>query len=177
MKQPARAPQDKKPAAKTQRKTRDESNAEARDRKRDKKHRGNASGSRANPVTVNKKSGESAVSKDPRIGSKKPIALGPVTADAQPAKKVAKVAKPVEDKKVLLSPEEELAKLENDERLDTLLDRLEKDETLSAEDQAWLDQTLDRIDVLMEELGIALDDGAEDEQAEEDMYRLLKGGQ
>jgi hypothetical protein len=29
----------------------------------------------------------------------------------------------------------------------------------------------------MEELGIALDDGAEDEQAEEDMYRLLKGGQ
>lgn len=99
MKQPARAPQDKKPAAKTQRKTRDESNAEARDRKRDKKHRGNASGSRANPVTVNKKSGESAVSKDPRIGSKKPIALGPVTADAQPAKKVAKVAKPVEEKK------------------------------------------------------------------------------
>ena len=74
-----------------------------------------------------------------------------------------------------MTPEEELAKLENDERLDTLLDRLEKGETLSGEDQAWLDETLDRIDELMETLGIALDDDAEDEQAEEDMMRLLKG--
>ena len=76
---------------------------------------------------------------------------------------------------MILSPEEELAQLENDERLDTLLDRLENGDALSAEDQAWLDASLDRIDVLMEQLGIALDDGAEDEQAEEDMYRLLKG--
>lgn len=65
--------------------------------------------------------------------------------------------------------------LENDQRLDALLDRLESGETLSAEDQAWLDQSLDRIDVLMEQLGIALDDDADDEKAEEDMYRLLKG--
>ncbi|SUB14287.1 Der GTPase-activating protein YihI [Pantoea agglomerans] len=73
-----------------------------------------------------------------------------------------------------LTPEEELAKLENDERLDALLDRLENGETLSAEDQGWLDASLDRIDELMEQLGIVMDD-AEDEQAEEDMYRLLKG--
>ncbi|WP_338559463.1 Der GTPase-activating protein YihI [Erwinia sp. E_sp_B04_7] len=176
MKQPARAPQDKKPAAKTKRKTRDETNAEARDRKRDKKHRGNASGSRANPVTTSQKSGGGQANKDPRIGSKKPVALGPATAETQPVKKTAKVAKPVEEKKVSLSPREELTALENDQRLDTLLNRLEKEETLSAEDQAWLDQTLDRIDVLMEELGIALDDDVEDEEAEEDMYRLLKGG-
>jgi ribosome assembly protein YihI (activator of Der GTPase) len=75
---------------------------------------------------------------------------------------------------VCLTPEEELAKLENDERLDALLDRLENGETLSAEDQGWLDASLDRIDELMEQLGIVMDD-AEDEQAEEDMYRLLKG--
>ena len=42
-------------------------------------------------------------------------------------------------------------------------------------DRAWLDETLDRIDELMEQLGIDMDDEAEDEQAEEDMYRLLKG--
>lgn len=75
-----------------------------------------------------------------------------------------------------LTPEEELAALENDERLDALLDRLENGETLKAEDQAWVDQTLDRIDVLMEKLGIALDDNVDDEKAEENMYRLLKGG-
>lgn len=174
MKQPARAPQDKKPAAKNRRKTRDDINAEARDRKRDKKHRGNASGSRANPVTQSSKGGGSASEKDPRIGSKKPVALGADAATSKPAKP-AKVAKPKAEKKPRLTPEEELAKLENDERLDNLLDRLEKGETLKAEDQAWLDQTLDRIDVLMEELGIALDDDADDEEAEEDMYRLLKG--
>lgn len=66
--------------------------------------------------------------------------------------------------------------LENSERLDTLLDRLEKGEVLTAEEQAWLDQTLDRIDVLMEQLGIELSDNIDDEEAEEDMYRLLKGG-
>lgn len=106
---------------------------------------------------------------------KKPIALGPDVVASKP--KPAKVAKPVVEKKARLSPEEELAQLENDERLDALLDRLENGDALSAEEQAWLDQSLDRIDVLMEQLGIALDDDAEDEQAEEDMYRLLKGGQ
>ena len=35
-----------------------------------------------------------------------------------------------------MSPEDELAKLENDERLDALLDRLENGEVLSAEEQA-----------------------------------------
>ncbi|CCP05113.1 Der GTPase-activating protein YihI [Erwinia amylovora] len=171
MKQPARTPRDKKPTSRVKRKTREEINQEARDRKRDKKHSGNASGSRANPVTVSQKGDKSKAAKDPRIGSKKAIALG---ADAAPIKPV-KAAKPAVAKKPRLTPEEELAMLENDQRLDALLDRLESGETLSAEDQAWLDQSLDRIDVLMEQLGIALDDDADDEKAEEDMYRLLKG--
>jgi ribosome assembly protein YihI (activator of Der GTPase) len=34
--------------------------------------------------------------------------------------------------------------------------------------------TLDRIDELMEQLGIEMDE-EEDQEAEEDMYRLLKG--
>lgn len=175
MKQPARTPQDKKPATRVKRKTRDELNQEARDRKRDKKHSGNASGSRANPTTASQKGNGGKPAKDPRIGSKKPIALGADVAAAKPVKP-AKVTKPAVEKKPRLTPEEELAMLENDERLDTLLDRLESGDTLSAEDQAWLDQSLDRIDVLMEQLGIALDDDADDEKAEEDMYRLLKGG-
>ncbi|WP_349844108.1 Der GTPase-activating protein YihI [Pantoea dispersa] len=171
MKQPAPA-QRGKPAAKAKRKSREELNQEARDRKRDKKHSGHKSGSRANPEMQSAGKGHSKKSADPRVGSKKPVAL---VADGKtlPEKKVAKPKPKAE--KVRLTPQEELAKLENDERLDTLLDRLESGETLSAEDQAWLDETLDRIDELMETLGIALDDDAEDEQAEEDMMRLLKG--
>lgn len=175
MKQPAHTPLAKKNATKTKRKSRDELNQEARDRKREKKHRGNTSGSRANPVTESQKNGSDGKNRDPRLGSKKPVALGSEGATAKPAR-AAKAVKPQAEKKPRLTPQEELASLENDERLDTLLDRLESGESLSAEEQAWLDQTLDRIDVLMEQLGIALDDDVEDEAAEEDMYRLLKGG-
>ncbi|ORM62473.1 Der GTPase-activating protein YihI [Pantoea rodasii] len=171
MKQPAPAQRGK--PAKAKRKSREELNQEARDRKRDKKHSGLKAGNRANPETKGAGKGQGQKNADPRTGSKKPVAL---VADGktQPEKKPAATVKPKAEK-VRLTPEEELAKLENDERLDTLLDRLESGETLSAEDQAWLDQTLDRIDELMEALGIALDDGAEDEQAEVDMMRLLKG--
>jgi len=173
MKQPARAAHGK-PAVKAKRKSRDDINNEARDRKRDKKHRGHASGSRANPAASENNGGRQASSgKDPRIGSKKPVALiadgKTVTASVKKSEQ-----KPSAEKKARLTPEEELAKLENDERLDALLDRLENGETLSAEDQGWLDASLDRIDELMEQLGIVMDD-TEDEQAEEDMYRLLKG--
>lgn len=68
--------------------------------------------------------------------------------------------------------------LENDERLDALLERLEKGEALSAEEQTWVDAKLDRIDALMQELGLSYDDDEDEEEDEgkEDMMRLLKGG-
>lgn len=81
---------------------------------------------------------------------------------------------PTAEKPVRLSLQEELEMLENDPRLDALLDRLEKGETLSAKEQSWLDETLDRIDILMEQLGISLDDDEEDEEQEEDMLQLLR---
>lgn len=169
MKQPARAARGK-PAAK--RKSREELNIEGRERKRDKKHRGHASGSRANPVAQSQGQKSGAKAKDPRVGSKKPVPLLPEAQTLQKTDVKKKAAKP---EKMAVTPAEELAMLENDERLDQLLDRLEKGDALSAEEQAWLDETLDRIDVLMEELGIEMDDDADDEQAEEDMLRLLKG--
>ncbi|ARJ41945.1 GTPase-activating protein [Pantoea alhagi] len=170
MMKPARKPQSSA-APKVKRKSHEDKNQEARDRKRDKKRRGHAAGSRANPVMSQSDKNSAAKEKDPRIGSKKPVPLlkeGVAVTAAKPIKKA-----PVEQKP-LMEPADELAMLENDERLDGLLDRLENGEVLSAEDQAWLDQTLDRIDVLMEQLGIGLDDDEEDE-ADEDMYRLLKG--
>ena len=77
----------------------------------------------------------------------------------------------------MLSPQAELELLENDERLDALLERLEEGETLTAEEQSWVDAKLDRIDELMQQLGLSYDDeDEEEEERQEDMMRLLKGG-
>ncbi|ACT08958.1 protein of unknown function DUF414 [Dickeya chrysanthemi Ech1591] len=169
MKQPSKGAGRKAPAPKTKRKSREQLDLEARDRKRQKKHRGHAAGSRAQPSGGHQKNGASGKAADPRIGSKKPVSLlpegtvTPVTSPLTPKEKPAH-----------LSPQEELEMLENDPRLDELLDRLEKGETLPAKDQSWLDETLDRIDILMEQLGISLDDDEEDDEQEEDMLQLLR---
>ncbi|TKU39860.1 Der GTPase-activating protein YihI [Citrobacter sp. wls716] len=169
MMKPTSTPRGKGPA-KARRKTREEINQEARDRKRQKKHRGHAAGSRASGSEGGSGGGNQNKQKDPRIGSKKPIPLG-VT------EKVTKQHKP-KSEKPMLSPQAELDLLETDERLDALLERLEAGETLSAEDQAWVDAKLDRIDELMQKLGLSYDDEEEEEEEEkqEDMMRLLKGG-
>ena len=167
MKQQNSAPQGKKPA-KARRKSREELESEARDRKRQKKHRGNTAGSRTSNKGAAQGSQGGSKNKDPRIGSKTPVQLGvinePVT---RPAK--VKVEKPT-----ILTPEAELMLLENDERLDGLLERLEEGETLSKSDKDWVDVTLDRIDTLMEQLGIAYEDDEEEEKTD-DLMRLLKG--
>jgi ribosome assembly protein YihI (activator of Der GTPase) len=69
---------------------------------------------------------------DPRIGSKKPIPLG-VTENPGTKQHKPKSEKP------MLSPQAELDLLENDERLDALLERLEEGGTLNAEEQSgWM---------------------------------------
>ncbi|MDX5629900.1 MULTISPECIES: Der GTPase-activating protein YihI [unclassified Brenneria] len=156
---------------KMKRKSREELNQEARDRKRQKKHRGHAAGSRAQETGAAGKNAAQRKLADPRIGSKKPIPLG-ITEKAVAKPKPKSVA-PAE-KSIALSPEEELTLLENDARLDELLERLDNGETLSVKDQSWVDETLDRIDVLMEQLGIELGDDEDDEEPKEDMLQLLK---
>ena len=170
MKKPTSAPRSKAPG-KQRRKTREELNQEARDRKRDKKHRGHAPGSRASGSDGASGSNKQKQQKDPRIGSKKPIALGVTDAP------VVKQHKP-KSEKPMLSPQAELDMLETDERLDALLERLEEGETLTAEEQTWVDAKLDRIDELMQQLGLSYDDDEEEEEEEEkeDMMRLLRGG-
>ena len=170
MKKPTSAPRSKT-TGKARRKTREELNQEARDRKRDKKHRGHAAGSRANGGEANAAGNKQGQQKDPRIGSKTPIPLGaterPVTRQHKP-----------KSEKPMLSPQAELDLLENDERLDALLERLEEGEALSADEQTWVNAKLDRIDELMQQLGLSYDDDEDDEEEEgkEDMMRLLKGG-
>ncbi|WP_449544795.1 Der GTPase-activating protein YihI [Lelliottia amnigena] len=170
MKKPTSAAGAKRPT-KAHRKTREELNQEARDRKRDKKHSGHSAGSRANGSSASGSSAQSSKQKDPRIGSKTPIPLGVTDAP------VVKQHKP-KSEKPMLSPQAELDMLENDERLDALLERLEAGEKLNAEEQKWVDAKLDRIDELMQQLGLSYEDDEDDEEEEkqDDMMRLLKGG-
>lgn len=171
MKQPLKAPRAPRSSAETpksKKKNRVELDQEARERKRLKKHRGHVSGSRTQVESTNQKNQAARPTKDPRIGSKLPVALV-----VEAKVKVKSQPKPKTESKLHLSPEEELTKLENDERLDALLARLDKEVTLSAEDQAYVDQTLDRINVLMEQLGIKLEE--DEEQQQEDILQLLKG--
>ncbi|NIH15936.1 Der GTPase-activating protein YihI [Serratia symbiotica] len=172
MNQPSKTPRIPRNSAakpKTKKKSRVELDQEARERKCLKKNRGHAAGSRTQ--ASNQKNKAAAEAKDPRIGSKVPVALVVETkakAKLQP--------KPKAEVKPRLSPEEELAKLENDERLDALLDRLDGSDTLNAEEQAYVDQMLDRIDVLMDQLGIDLGDDDDKEEKQEDILKLLKSG-
>ena len=150
-KQPTRKPTGK-------RKESDVSAQEGRERKRAAKRKGLKAGSRQQVEQSNNKSGNSQ-SKDPRIGSRKPVVL--VVDDKQ--KKPA-VPKAVKEKQLVMTPEQELASIENDDRLNDLLDRLDAGETLDAAEQAWVDQRVDRYQELMDELGIIDNDDDEDDE-------------
>ncbi|MFB2853920.1 Der GTPase-activating protein YihI [Aeromonas allosaccharophila] len=150
-KQPTRKPTGK-------RKESDVSAQEGRERKRAAKRKGLKAGSRQQVEQSNNKSGNSQ-SKDPRIGSRKPVVL--VVDDKQ---KTPAAPKAVKEKKLVMTPEQELASIENDDRLNDLLDRLDAGETLEAAEQAWVDQRVDRYQELMDELGIIDNDDDEDDE-------------
>ncbi|WP_369434001.1 GTPase-activating protein [Psychromonas sp. MME1] len=61
-----------------------------------------------------------------------------------------------------LSPEKELALIENDDRLNDLLEQLDNGETLSQVDQSWVNKQTQRHQQLMQQLGWLDDDGEED---------------
>ncbi|HGJ5873518.1 MAG TPA: Der GTPase-activating protein YihI [Arsenophonus apicola] len=165
----------KKPAVKAankMKKNRESLNLASRERKKQKKKRGHVAGSRYQNRTDAQNSNCLLMEKDPRIGSKKPIAL---VIDAKEEKDL-NITKPKTNKieKSILSPEEELALLENDERLATLLTHLEEGKTLAKEEMAYVDKQLERIDCLLKIVGIELDDEEEDDKSD-DIMRLLKG--
>lgn len=125
---------------------------EGRLRKKARKRKGLKSGSRhSDAAAVNGRSQGRA--KDPRHGSKKPVPL------------VVEAKKPVTKKERRLSAEQELAMLENDAQLMILLDRIEAGESLGAGLQQQVDQKLDRIEQLMNQLGL-LDDAPDEAETE-----------
>lgn len=89
---------------------------------------------------------------DPRLGSKKPITL--MAADA-----VAPVV-PSFDRKAAMA---ELAAIENDERLQDLLDRLDEGDELSVAESRYVDERTTRFEQLAELLGLDLNDDEDDD--------------
>ena len=150
-------------------KSRQEINEESRELKRKRKHKGLPSGSRFNNTDNNKNNNTQKAVKDPRIGSKTPIAL---VVDTNI--NTTKVVKQPKSKKTVLSPQQELEQLENDPKLDMLLDLVEQNGKLTKEQQTYLDSKLNRIDELMQELGYTDDDFEDLDDGKEDIVSLLK---
>ncbi|WP_428771939.1 Der GTPase-activating protein YihI [Vibrio sp.] len=127
---------------------RTQSDVEGRERKKQKKRKGLKTGSR-NADAKAKQAASSAQARDPRLGSKKKIPL--VVETVKPSKQQRK-----------LSAQKELELLESDAQLMVLLERLENGEKLGAGLQKYVDEKLDRIEQLMDQLGLLV----EDEEAE-----------
>lgn len=150
-------------------KTRAELNEASWELKRKKKHRGHQSGSRNNSASIAIKPPNQQQIKDPRIGSKKTI---PLSGDDSKNVKPRKIA--VKEDKPILSLEQQLEQLENDELLNALLDKLDSNKSISLTEQAYVDKMLDKIDNLMNKLGISIiENDSEDENAE-NILHLLK---
>ncbi|SQH74646.1 Der GTPase-activating protein YihI [Shewanella benthica] len=115
---------------------------------------GNKAGSRHNSNIVGGKDGSAASKKDPRHGSKKAIKLDlPSQIQVQ-----VKVIAPKKEQGPKLTDEQKLFKLEEDPRLNQLLDMLEEGKDLSQDEQKWINKTLNQIEALMERLGITEED-------------------
>ena len=126
-------------------KTRSEADREGLQRKKDRKRKGLKSGSRHSAAEAGN-ARKAAQAKDPRHGSKKLVPL------------IVEAKKPMTKKERRLSAEQELAMLENDAQLMVLLDRIDAGEKLGAGLQKQVDQKLDRIEQLMNQLGLLHDD-------------------
>ena len=118
-----------------------------------KKDSGNKAGSRHNENIVGNVNSAGTQKKDPRHGSKVAVKLD------LPSKVIA--PKKEKEKGPKLTDEQKLLKMEDDPRLNKLLDMLEEGKELPKDDQKWLENQLNLIEALMERLGITEEDDLE----------------
>jgi ribosome assembly protein YihI (activator of Der GTPase) len=131
-----------------------------------KKGAGLKPGSR-NSAQIEKTSESGNKNKDPRHGSKTPIPLVATVAEqklvapqTQPKALLAKV-KPVE-----VSPQVELEQIEQDEKLQSLLERVEEGEILTGKDAKYFNAKTARHAELLTLLGLDVEDEDEEENQE-----------
>lgn len=127
--------------------------------KRIRKKTGNKPGSRQDvEFNQSNKSGQSSGNRDPRLGSKKPIALGVAqSTQAKPEVKPTEKLQPIAPVRVIDNREDleqELLALENNESLQALAASEEAGEELSEAQQSELQAGLARYQQLVSELGL-----------------------
>lgn len=139
-----------------------------------KKGAGLKAGSR-NAVTVEKTTTGGSSNKDPRHGSKKPIALLPtvteqtlLAANTEPKAQLAKV------KAVEIPPAVELEQIEQDETLQLLLERVEQGEILTGKEAKYFNAKTARHAELLTLLGLDVDEEEQDETEELDPLSKLE---
>ena len=64
-----------------------------------------------------------------------------------------------------MTPEQELKQLQEDTKLQLLAERFENDESLTAEEQSYLDEKSERYEQLIAKLGYELDEEWDDEES------------
>ncbi|RUO69631.1 GTPase-activating protein [Idiomarina ramblicola] len=101
--------------------------------------KGQAPGQRHSSTKVLQQSKTKADEKDPRHGSRRKVAL-------------------------VMTPEQELKQLQEDTKLQLLVERFENDESLTAEEQRYLDEKSERYEQLIAKLGYELDEEWDDEE-------------
>lgn len=126
-------------------------NTRSKNQPKVKKPKGNQPGSR-HSVSQNQTQHISSGKKDPRLGSKKKIDLNP-----KPVTKAATL------KPKYATPAQELAALEADARLASLLDQVDDGKILDKDDQTYLDTAMARHQILCDLLGISSEAEPEDE--------------
>lgn len=140
-----------------------------------KKVKGAKAGSRNSQLLKESPATEQAKTpKDKRLGSKKPISLTPVVEKPvvdEPLKPVlAPQAILAKTRPVELTPEQELAAIESDERLVNLIERHERGELLTGKDAKYFNSKVARHQQLCELLGIDDEDEEEYPESELDSY-------
>jgi ribosome assembly protein YihI (activator of Der GTPase) len=104
-----------------------------------KKGKGGAPGQRHSSPQVVSRETTTSVEKDPRHGSQRKVTL-------------------------IMTPEQELKQLQDDVKLQSLMERFANDETLTTKEQRYLDEKSERYEQLAAQLGYPLDDDWDDEE-------------
>ncbi|WP_371375248.1 Der GTPase-activating protein YihI [Thalassotalea aquiviva] len=149
---------------------------------RKRKSTGNKAGSRQQVVQSKTDQNQSSQSKDPRIGSKKPIDLGVQTIVEKPKNQSSKVqTKQSSVAKVYVQDntealEQELLAIENNMELHALSERSEAGEELTNDEKDYLESNLARYQQLLAQLNLEQDDDEDtdtDVDSEDDMWDKL----
>ncbi|GLS85008.1 Der GTPase-activating protein YihI [Paraferrimonas haliotis] len=132
-----------------------------------KKGRGLKAGSRVSSAAKSTATQKTAGAlSDPMHGSKKPVSL-------VASKPITQSKLPLQERLNETPPETRLIQLENDPRLNRLLDKVDAGAKLSTLDRKWMNEQLDIIAALMDQLGIEVDDEEPQNPSLSDEDRML----